>query len=138
MILTVTPDPVLDHILLIEEFTPGIPMSASAHRLSVGGKGLDSSVALKHLAIQTQAFCFLAGRTGKELLALISDRYGFPVTAKWVRGSTRSAYIVSEIKHKTHSHIFTGGIKLNAEDEAGLLAEFLEYLPQASYIILGG
>lgn len=113
-------------------------MSASTLRLSVGGKGLDSSVALKHLNIQTQAFCFLAGRTGKELLALISDRYGFPITAKWVQGSTRSAYIVSEVKHKTHSHIFTGGIKLTTEDETGLLAEFLNYLPRSSYVILGG
>lgn len=138
MILTFTPDPVLDSILLIDEFTQGIPMTAGDHRLSVGGKGMDSSVALSHLGVHTRAFCFLAGRTGKELLGLIADQYGFPVTTKWVEGETRSAYIVSEIKNHTHSHIFAGGISLTAEDENGLLDEFCAYLSKANYVILGG
>jgi 1-phosphofructokinase family hexose kinase len=138
MIITVTPDPVLDSILLIDSWTPGIPMKAVDHRLSVGGKGLDASVALSHLGVESTGLCFLAGRIGRELEELVRERYGFPAIPVWVAGETRMAHIVTEIQNKTHSHIFTGGIVTTPQDEQALLAKVDESLPGAGYLITGG
>lgn len=138
MILTVTPDPVLDNILLIEKWTQDIPMKAIGHHRSVGGKGLDSSVALTHLGGCGWAFCFLAGRTGQELLDLICEEYGFPVSPVWVQGDTRAAHIIADTGAKTHNHIFTGGINLTPENEHILITQFVEKLPLASFVITGG
>jgi 1-phosphofructokinase family hexose kinase len=138
MILTVTPDPVLDNVLLVDEWTQGLPMTAVDQHYSVGGKGLDSSVALSHLAVETTALCFLAGRTGRDLEDLIKEKYGFPLHPIWIPGQTRTAHIVSEVRHKTHSHIFTGGILPVRQDEQVLLAKIDDHINQASFVITGG
>ena len=46
MILTLTPNAALDRLLFIDEFKPGTVMRPQKMIDKVGGKGLDSSVAL--------------------------------------------------------------------------------------------
>lgn len=138
MILTVTPDPVLDNILLIDTWTQGTTMKAVEQHWSVGGKGLDSSVALHHLGARTEAVTFLAGRTGKDLERLIEKQYGFQLLPLWVPGETRTAHIISELQSGLHSHIFSGGILPSPRDELSLLEELDRHLSQALFMITGG
>jgi len=138
MILTITPDPVLDNILLVDTWTQGTTMKAVEQRWSVGGKGLDSSVALHHLNTRTKAITFLAGRTGKDLEQLIKTQYGFHLLPLWIPGETRTAHIISELQDGVHSHIFSGGILPSPQDELSLLEELDRHLSQALFIITGG
>ena len=137
MILTVTPDPVLDKILFIEEWTPGVPMQALGTTASVGGKGLDASIALRHLEQETVGMAFLAGRTGKELALMIEAR-GISLEAVWTGGETRTAHVITEIKPKRHSHLFSGQLEVD-EGQCRLFFQRLSNrLLETAWVICGG
>jgi 1-phosphofructokinase family hexose kinase len=127
----------LDQIFLIDEWLPGLPMRADETVLSVGGKGLDASVALRHLGVETVGLCFLAGDTGERLLELV-ENYGIVPKPIWVSGETRSAHIIAEQAHGRHSHVFSGGISVNVQQLDQLLVTFQEQLPNASWVLTGG
>lgn len=137
MILTVTPDPVLDKIFFINEWTPGIPMTAHKTTTSVGGKGLDASVALRHLGQETVGLAFLAGQTGKELADMIRA-YGIVLEPVWAGGTTRTAHIVSEIQQNRHTHLFSGSLEIDAVQAEEFYTRFSSLLPGASWVICGG
>ena len=137
MILSVTPDPVLDKIFFIDEWIPSSVMHAKKVKISVGGKGLDASVALRHLGEETLAISFLAGKTGQQLSALI-NRYGIQSRPIWVAGETRCANIVAEQTHQRHSHLFSGGISVNTPQLKKLLDDLDQQLIQSNWLLTGG
>jgi 1-phosphofructokinase family hexose kinase len=137
MILTVTPDPVLDLVFLIDEWLPGLPMHADETVISVGGKGLDASVALRHLGVDTVGLCFLAGNTGERLLERVQE-YGINPRPVWVSGETRSAHIIAERAHARHSHVFSGGISIGVHQLDQLLVDYQEQLKTADWVLTGG
>lgn len=137
MFLTVTPDPVLDKVFIIEEWTPDTPMRALRTTTSVGGKGLDASVALSHLGQPSVGLAFLAGPTGIELAQLV-EAYGIRLEAIWAGGVTRTAHLISEIKHSRTSHLFTGDLEIKGEHLDEFNRRFKAHLPQADWMICGG
>jgi 1-phosphofructokinase family hexose kinase len=137
MFLTVTPDPVLDKIFLVEEWTPGIPMRAKKTTTSVGGKGLDASVALSHLGQPSVGLAFLAGSTGVELARLI-EAYGIRLEAIWVGGVTRTAHVISETRPSRTSHLFSGELEFTPEQVEEFRRLFRSHLSQAAWVICGG
>lgn len=136
-ILTVTPDPVYDRTLFIEAFTRGELMHAGKTVTSVGGKGLDSSVALTHLGVPTTALAFLAGATGQNLSDLVAG-YDIPLAAIWAGGETRTATILAEQQASTHSHIFSGGLTITADERHAFIERYRALLAQADFVISGG
>jgi len=137
VLLTLTPDPVLDKACFIPAWTPGIPMHANRFTVSVGGKGLDASVALSHLDIKSRAFCFLGGKTGEQLLSLLRA-YGIDTRPIWVAGQTRTATIVVEEKVRRHSHLFNGGIEIRPVETEALVQALAGELSEADWLICGG
>jgi 1-phosphofructokinase family hexose kinase len=112
-------------------------MRATRKTISVGGKGLDASVALSHLGVSTRAFCYLAGDTGEELLARL-EAYGFQVVPIWVDGETRTALIVVEETHQRHSHLFSGDLHIKPGDVTTLIEVLQPALAKAGWLICGG
>ena len=51
MIITVTPNTALDRVIFIEKFDRGNPVRTTRWKDSLGGKALDSSVALSGLGV---------------------------------------------------------------------------------------
>lgn len=137
MILTVTPNTALDRILFIDEWTTGTPMRTRKVVTSVGGKGLDSSVVLRHLGVETVGLCFVAGKVGQELLDLING-YGIIPDPIWVNGDTRIAHVISELKHHRHSHVITGELIVTDQNVADFLNRFRQLVTQAVWIICAG
>ena len=137
MILTVTPDPVLDQVLLIDEWLPGEVMHAAGPATSVGGKGLDASVALRHLGVDTTALCYLAGTAGQQLYARL-QAYGIDCAPVWAEGETRTAYVLAERAHGRHSHVFCGGVRIHLPHQDRFLSLFQEKLPGAEWLVAGG
>lgn len=137
MILTVTPYPALDKVIFIDRWKTGTPMTAKKTVFSVGGKGLDSSVVLSALNVQTTAIAFLAGETGHNLLNII-ESYGITVHPVWVDGETRTAHVIAEIKNQRHSHVFTGEMRISAEHIEKFLTLYRQQLKNAQYVICGG
>jgi len=137
MILTVTPHSALDKVLFIDKFTPG-----SVHRTddvvySVGGKGLDSSVTLRCLGVDTVGLAFVAAETGKKLIELV-EGFGIIPEPVWVDGETRVAHVISETQVGRHSHVISGKLLINQEQLNEFYSRFSILVRQATYVICAG
>ncbi len=68
MIYTVTFNPSLDYLVGVEDFRLGRTNRASFERLVPGGKGINVSLVLGNLGVESTALGFTAGFTGEELV----------------------------------------------------------------------
>ncbi len=73
MIYTVTLNPALDYVMHIFHLTPGGTNRAQREELQIGGKGINVSLILRQLGIESVALGFLAGDTGELLLRRLTD-----------------------------------------------------------------
>lgn len=67
MIYTVTCNPSLDYIVSVEDFKLGMTNRTSKEQMLPGGKGINVSIVLKNLGVESTAFGFLAGFVGDEI-----------------------------------------------------------------------
>lgn len=74
MIYTVTFNPSLDYIVSVDHFETGKVNRTSKELMFPGGKGINVSLVLKNLGLDSTALGFMAGFTGKEIERLLDDR----------------------------------------------------------------
>ncbi len=74
MIYTLTCNPSLDQLVTVDYFEPGELNRTSAQRLVPGGKGINVSLVLKNLGIDSMALGFVAGKTGEMIEELLADK----------------------------------------------------------------
>ena len=137
MILTVTLHTALDKVIFIDEWTPGRPMRTNRVLTCVGGKGLDSSIVLSQMGVATTGLCFVAGKTGAELIDLV-HAYGAATLPIWVNGETRTAHVIVETRHNRHSHLITGALEISPTHWQQLLDAFDGATPLADWVICAG
>lgn len=68
MIYTVTFNPAIDYIVRMDKFVPGATNRVNYEQVLGGGKGINVSIVLKNLGIDSTALGFMSGFTGKEIL----------------------------------------------------------------------
>ncbi len=73
MIYTVTFNPSLDYIITVENFEMGKTNRTATEQMLPGGKGINVSIVLQNLGIETIALGFTAGFTGKEICRKVRD-----------------------------------------------------------------
>lgn len=137
MILTVTPNAAVDRVIFIDEFQPGTAMRATRMIHSVGGKGCDSSVALRTFEIDTLALTFVAGPHG-ELLARLLDGYGIRHDLIWLEGDTRIVHVLLETRHHRTSLVTAGTLPIPPAGFAQLVERYQHHLPQADWVVAAG
>jgi 1-phosphofructokinase family hexose kinase len=137
MILTLTPNAALDRLLFIEEFQPGTVMRPHKMLDRVGGKGLDSSVALRGLGVETVAVTFVGGQTGQALMSLL-EAYGIRHDLIWLDGETRIAHVLIESRRQRHSHIITQTLAVTPEAATEFLQRYQAHLREAAWVITAG
>lgn len=137
MILTVCPNTALDKIFFVEKWTPGVPMRTNNMVTCVGGKGLDSSVVLSQLGVETVGLGFFSGRIGEQLIEIL-DEYGIIPDAVWVGGVNRVAYVIAEESTNIHSHVIVGQAEVSAEQVEELIERFKIQLKKADWVIFAG
>ncbi len=67
MIYTITFNPALDYIISVENFRMGLTNRTDKETLLPGGKGINVSMVLKNLGLESTALGFIAGFTGEEI-----------------------------------------------------------------------
>ncbi|MFV0465697.1 MAG: 1-phosphofructokinase [Lachnospiraceae bacterium] len=67
MIYTVTFNPSLDYIISLSEFSLGSINRTETEHMLPGGKGINVSIVLNNLEIESKALGFIAGFTGREI-----------------------------------------------------------------------
>lgn len=134
MIYTVTFNPSLDYIVSVDDFQLGLTNRTSSELLLPGGKGVNVSVILKNLGIESTALGFVAGFTGAEIARKVEEM------------GVRSDFIpvkegISRINVKLKS---IDGTEINGmgpdigRDKVAELMEKLKILGQGDVIVLAG
>jgi 1-phosphofructokinase len=67
MIYTVTFNPAIDYLLYVPRLTPGTILRAEREKIFFGGKGINVSLILRELGVESTAMGFLAGFTGSAM-----------------------------------------------------------------------
>lgn len=73
MIYTITFNPALDYIVEVEKFEKNEINRTKSELILPGGKGINVSIVLKNLDIESTALGFIAGFTGKEIEKRLLD-----------------------------------------------------------------
>lgn len=74
MIYTLTVNPSLDYVLDMKSFEKGIVNRTTGELIMAGGKGLNVSMVLKNLEVETTALGFCAGFTGEEIKLRMKEK----------------------------------------------------------------
>jgi len=134
MICTVTFNPSLDYIVTVEDFRLGRTNRTSSESLCPGGKGINVSLVLKNLGLDSTALGFTAGFTGDEL---IRELKAAGVNADFIpveKGLTR---VNLKLKSIDGTEINGSGPEIGQEALERLM-ERLDRLGEGDILILAG
>ena len=134
MIYTVTFNPSLDYYVKVNNLRSGIVNRTVSEYISVGGKGLNVSLALKELGGGSFAFGFVAGFTGRTIDDKIT-RMGLEHEFIEVEGQSR---INVKIKSTTETDINGTGAKVSERDVDRLTEKLCERLKAGDWLIICG
>lgn len=137
MILTVTLNSAIDEVLVIDQFLSDQDQDIKVRISCVGGKGLDCSVTLSQLEVETTGLTFLAGENGKKLKRLVR-KYGIHPEVVWTEGETRVCYVISEARLKHISHLKANALLINETHVVKLKSKLKRCLNDADWTILAG
>lgn len=137
MILTVTPNPMLDKTLWAPSFRAGV--THRAHRVvTIGsGKGINVSRALLHLGEETLATGFLGGYTGEQVRRHLSSE-GMLHDFVPIRNLTRIGFTVFDETTAQHTAVFEPGPELFSEEAEQLVEKVRDLLPRCKALALCG
>ena len=134
MIYTITFNPALDYISQVENFEIGKINRTQTEKILPGGKGLNVSIVLKNLGIESTALGFVAGFTGEELKTDIEQRGIKTDFVKVEKGLTR---INVKISSKEETALNGNGPEITNEDIKQLL-EKIDNIKSDDTVILAG
>ena len=134
MIYTITLNPSLDYFVTVEHFELGRTNRAATEQILPGGKGLNVSVMLKNLGIDSTALGFTAGFAGKEIIRRIEEQ-GIHNGLTWLEeGNSR---INVKIKNVEGTEINGIGPNIPEEELDKLLARVCE-LKSGDFLVIAG
>ena len=134
MIYTVTFNPALDYVIDVEKLNFGATNRAKNERIFVGGKGINVSIVLKELGVNSVALGFVAGFTGDKLVDELNTKGINCDFCILNQGLTR---INVKLKSKQETEINANGPYILNEDFKNMLTK-LEKLDDNDILILSG
>ena len=134
MIYTVTFNPSIDYIVSVDNFTCGETNRTVKELIFPGGKGINVSLALMNLGIESKATGFIAGFTGKEITRLLEQR---KVDADFIEVSSGISRINVKLRSNEETEINGMGPAIESGDIERLY-EKLDSLSKGDYLVLAG
>ena len=134
MIYTVTFNPSLDYIASCKDFKLGETNRTCKEFIFPGGKGINVSIVLRNLGLETSALGFLAGFTGEEIKRLITKE-GIQDEMIWVK----NGYSRINVKLRSNTESELNGMGPNIDEEAiKMLYVKLDKLTSDDILVLAG
>ena len=134
MIYTVTFNPAIDYVVKVDDLTLGMVNRTRQEDIYYGGKGINVSIVLKNLGIQSTALGFVAGFTGRE----ISDGVAAAgVSSDFITLREGLSRINVKIKSQEESEINGQGPMIH-EDELEQLYAKSDKLADGDILVLAG
>lgn len=134
MIYTVTFNPSLDYIVSVDHFVTGRVNRTVKELMFPGGKGINVSIVLNNLGMESTALGFIAGFTGDEIKNQVK---AFNINEQFVKIDSGLSRINVKLRSDEESEI--NGMGPNISEEA--LAKFwsqLETLKEGDVIVISG
>lgn len=134
MIYTVTFNPSLDYIVKVEDFETGKVNRTVEERIFPGGKGINVSLVLKNLGMNSTTLGFVAGFTGREILRLLAER---GVETDFIPVESGLSRINVKLRSSKESEINGQGPDISQENIKKLYGR-LDRLQEGDYLVLAG
>jgi 1-phosphofructokinase len=119
MIVTVTPNPILDRTLVVPQLRPGEFHRAQVLRQELCGKGITVARALAVLGIPSKVLGFVGGITGQAFKSGLTDE-GFDIDFIDVDGETRQSTLILDESNGLYTKINEPGPSIRPEHIAAL------------------
>lgn len=134
MIWTVTFNPALDYAVYLPDFALGATNRAEREELTCGGKGINVSIVLRELGMETKALGFLAGLTGEVIRHMLEDK---DVPHDFITLPSGMSRINVKLKFMGETEVNGRGPDIPAEAVAALMTR-LDALPPGDVLVLAG
>ena len=134
MICTVTFNPSLDYIVSVDDFQLGMTNRTSSELILPGGKGINVSIVLKNLGLDSTALGYAAGFTGDELIRRLNE---FGVDSDFIKIGHGMTRINLKLKSIDGTEINGCGPDIDAKALEQLM-EKLDRLGEGDVLVLAG
>ncbi len=140
MIYTITFNPAIDYILEVDKLEINEINRAKAERILAGGKGINVSIVLKNLGIDSIALGFLGGFTGQEIKRKI-EKLGIKTDFVYIKN--KSSRINVKLQTNAHGKIIeetainSDGPEIS-EEEVNELIKKIEKIEKGDFIVISG
>lgn len=134
MIYTVTFNPALDYVIRMESLKLGTVNRSSAEAVYYGGKGINVSIVLKNIGVDSVALGFVAGFTGKEIEEGVKN---MGVATDFIKLPEGMSRINVKIKAEQETEINGQGPAISME-KVEKLFEKLDRLEKGDCLVLAG
>lgn len=134
MIYTVTFNPSLDYVITVDDFQPGLTNRVGSEALFPGGKGINVSIVLRNLGIESTALGFIAGFTGDEVERRLME---IGVKSGFIRVENGFTRINVKLKSIDGTEMNGRGPEIGGE-KVELLMQKLDTLKEGDILFLSG
>ncbi len=134
MIYTLTLNPALDYVVKVPDYCEGRVNRAGETTFLPGGKGINVSIMLRHLGVNSVPLGFAAGFTGKELERYLIEEGCVPEFVFLPEGHTR---INIKLKAGAETEINAPGPKVTSRELEVLKAQIMG-LESGDFLVLAG
>jgi 1-phosphofructokinase len=134
LIYTVTFNPALDYITDVPDFREGEINRSSGEKILSGGKGINVSIVLKNLGIDSTALGFIAGFTGDEIERGVRS---FGCSTDFIRLDGGLSRINLKIRSRRETAVNGGGPPIPPEKVGELFLQ-LGSLSDGDILVLAG
>lgn len=134
MVYTVTFNPAIDYVMHTDKMKKGSVNRSNSEEIYVGGKGINVSLVLKELGIQSKALGFVAGFTGKAIEEGVREK---GIETDFVRLGNGFSRINVKIKSDDETDLNGQGPEIT-ENALGELFDKLAEIKDGDTIVLAG
>lgn len=134
MIYTVTFNPSLDYIVSVDNLTLGAVNRTNREIINPGGKGINVSLVLRNLGVDSTALGFMAGFTGEEISRRLEEQ---GIKSDFIRVENGLSRINVKVRSNEESEINGMGPAI-ADGDIEKLYEQLEFLKDGDILVLAG
>lgn len=134
MIYTVTFNPSLDYIVSVDDFRLGMTNRTASELTLPGGKGINVSIVLSNLGIDSTALGFIAGYTGDEIKKMLCK---MGINTNFINVLNGTSRINVKIKNIDGTEINGMGPDISEQDIENLI-EKIQMINDKDVLVLAG
>lgn len=134
MIYTVTFNPALDYVMILDKLSEGEMNRAKETKLLVGGKGINVSLVLQNLGYESTALGYIAGFTGQEIKKRLEAE---GLSTEFIELKDGNSRINVKVKAEMETELNANGPSITRED-VDVLLDKLDCLKDGDYLVLAG